>query len=162
MNHYLKKIAIIAIVVAMSAAAHAQVKGDKDVGVNLVFTPLQGPFEFLGIGAKFRYNITNPFRLESLFYYLFEKNNSSSWDFFVTGHLLIPIIDRIRIYPLLGFGIIGNSRSDTMIGCSYGCGIDYKISDKLFFNAEYVHKMEAALGDPWNIQYFTTGVVYRF
>lgn len=179
MKSFLKKLVIIAITVATTnITVDAQKKGDMAVGANLVFTPLQGPVILLGAGTKFQYNVSKPFRLESSFNYLFERDFVSRWDLYLNGHFLIPIYNQTKIYPIIGFGILGcesnypveedewssygGRKTSTLKGFSMGGGIDIKITDKLFFNAEYSLKAEAKINDAWSATYFVTGIVYRF
>ena len=164
-NNYNKLIVIALAIMTMSFAAKAQEKGDKAVGANLVFTAPPGEFDLLGAEAKFRYNIVKFFRLESTFSYLFERDYVGRWDLFVNAHVLIPLGDRIRLYPLSGFGILGyngEKSSATHLGCNLGGGVDYKISDKLILNIEYSYKWEAKWNDAWGDSYLSAGVLYCF
>jgi opacity protein-like surface antigen len=150
----IKKVAIIAIAaVTVSTLASAQEKGDKAVGANLVFGT-EG--SNIGLGAKFQYNVTAPIRLEGSFTYFFEKDYTSMWDLSVNAHYLFPLNEKLTVYPLAGLGIVGATTtipgttvstggvtvtpagelSSTDFGLNLGGGADYKLSDKLFLNAE--------------------------
>ena len=180
MKSFYKKLIIIAITaLTMNLAVEAQVRGAKAAGANLVLTSPPGEFDLLGVGAKFRYNISKIFRLESTFNYLFEKDFLSRWDFYINAHILIPLADRIKLYPLAGFGILGykgdypiitdewgftygGRSSSTYLGCNFGGGMDYKMTSKLIFNVEYSYKWEAKLNDAWGDSYFSAGIIYLF
>jgi len=182
MDNIIKKTIIITIaVLAINFAAGAQVKGDKAAGANVVLTS-SGEVDLLGVGAKFRYNTSKLFRLESSFNYLLEKDFVRRWDFFVNAHLLISLADRIKIYPLAGFGILektanypvvteinewgeftyGGKDSSNIAGCNLGVGIDYGITNKLVFNAELSGKYEAKINDARGNTYIMAGLVFRF
>ena len=101
-------------------SANAQQKGDMALGAHLAIGTQIDP-SYFGIGAKFRYNITNPIRLEGSFTYFFPhkdeyyngyirgnvKTTYSMWDFSVSGHYLFSISDRVVLYPLAGLTILG-------------------------------------------------------
>jgi len=175
-NLFLKRAAITVIaVLAMSVAAVAQITGDKAVGANLVFGSGDG-LSNVGIGAKFQYNVTDPIRLEGSFTYFFKKDYVSMWDFSVNAHYLFHVADQITVYPLAGvgllgvtasipkidlgdFGIIGGgSSSKTEFGFNLGGGIDYKLTDQLFLNAELKYKIY----NNWDRFLISVGVGYKF
>ncbi|MDR1880173.1 MAG: porin family protein [Tannerellaceae bacterium] len=169
-----KRVAIVAIaVVTMSVAADAQVKGDMAVGGNLVLGTGDSYTNF-GIGAKFQYNILDPLRAEASFTYFLKKDYVSMWDLSVNAHWLFSVADKIKLYPLAGFGILGGSASVPSVnmgGISYGGGsssstdfafnlgggIDYELTDKLVLNGELKYKISD--GSRFLI---SAGVAYRF
>ena len=156
----------------MNLAVEAQVKGDKAIGANTVLTS-GGEVDLLGFGAKFRYNTSKLFRLESSYNYLFKKESVSSWDLYLNAHILISLTDKFKVYPLAGIGILGYTYypvisydggrdSYTRRGWKLGGGLDYSITKKLIFNFEYNYIWEALWNDAWGISYFNAGLVYRF
>ena len=165
--------AIIAIaVVTMSMAAYTQEKGDMAVGGNLVFGSGDS-YSNIGIGAKFQYNVTDPIRLEGSFTYFPKKDLMSMWDLSVNAHYLFPVSEQITVYPLAGLGILGYSVStptidlgpfgsfgvsDSELGFNLGGGIDFKLTDKLFLNAELKYR----IGSDWDRLLLSVGVGYRF
>ena len=161
-------------VVTLNVTAEAQEKNDKAAGVNLAISGQH----IIGIGAKYQYSITKPLRVESSFNYMFNRdliNSMNKWDLYINAHLLIPVINRIKLYPLAGLGIVRREIKYLIIEeeCSYyddigdftywcfnfGGGIDCKITDKLIFNIELNHKWL----DRYNGHtYISTGIIYRF
>jgi len=160
-NVFLKRVAIVIIaVVTMSMSAFAQEKGDMAIGGSLVFGSGNG-YGNVGLGGKFQYNVTNPIRLEGAFTYFFEKKNTSMWDLSANAHYLFKVADQITVYPLAGVGILGVSsygHSDSDFGINLGGGLDYKLADNLFINAE----LKFRVGGDWDRTMFGIGLGYRF
>lgn len=173
MKIVLKKAAVLIIaVLAMNVVANAQEKGDMAIGGNLVLGSGDS-FTNYGIGAKFQYNVTNPIRLEGSFTYFLKKDYVTMWDLSVNGHWLLPVADKITVYPLAGVGILNygydldlgmeeygvdDSGSKSDIAFNLGGGIDYKLTDKLLLNAELKYK----ISDRWNRLLVSAGVAYKF
>jgi outer membrane protein X len=176
MTSILRKVAIVAIaLVTMSVAANAQEKGDMAAGGNLVLGSGDS-FTNYGIGAKFQYNVMNPLRLEGSFTYFLKKDYVTMWDLSVNGHWLFPIADKITVYPLAGLGILGSrasvpvinlggfgsygggSASNSDLALNLGGGADFKLTEKLFFNAELKYKFS----DNWDRLLLSAGIAYRF
>jgi outer membrane protein X len=165
MKSIFRKVAIVAIaLVSMSVAVNAQEKGDMAAGGNLVLGSGDS-FTNYGIGAKFQYNVTNPIRLEGSFTYFLKKDNLTMWDLSVNAHYLFPVADKLTVYPLAGLGILnygssygGYSASSSDIAFNLGGGIDYKLTDKLVFNAELKYK----ISDTWDRLLLSAGLAYKF
>jgi len=168
MKNIFKKVAIAAIALTVSVAAHAQSKGDMAVGGNLVLGT-GNSYSNIGIGAKFQYNVTDPIRLEGSFTYFLKKDYVTQWDFSVNGHYLFPVTDLITVYPLAGLGLYGTkwsidwglgntSHSTSDICVNLGGGADYKLSDKLVLNAELKYKIV----NNWSRLMLSAGVAFRF
>ena len=167
MKSVFKKMAIVVIVaVTMNVAAYAQEKGDMAVGGNLVFGSGDS-YSNVGIGAKFQYNVTKPIRLEGSFTYFLEKDYLSMWDLSINGHYLIPVADKITVYPLAGLGMLGwkadygfgiGSVSDSEFGFNLGGGCDFKLSDRLILNAELKYK----IGGDLDRLLLSAGIAYKF
>jgi len=173
MNYYYIKLTIIAIVaIIINVTAIAQEKNDKAVGVNFAINSQR---KIISIGAKYRYNINKIFRVESSFNYLFDNNILNKWDLFENAHLLIPIGNRLRIYPLAGIGILqkrknknpiieeewsyyDESKSSIFWALIFGGGIEYRITDKLIINLELIQKSSNDI----RYTYLSTGILYRF
>ncbi len=103
----MKKVLLAAgLALAGFAGASAQ-EGQTAAGINLGVAPcLEGegtPTNF-GIGAKFQYNVTDPIRVEANLEYWFKAKNISVFDVAANIHYLIPIVDNVRLYPLIGIG----------------------------------------------------------
>jgi outer membrane protein X len=160
-----RKVAIVAIaVLTMSVVVGAQEKGDMAAGGNIVLGSGDS-FTNFGIGGKFQYNVTNPFRLEGSFTYFLKKDYITMWDLSVNGHWLFPVADKITVYPLAGLGILNcgydiedNSDSTSDIAFNLGGGIDYQLTDKLIFNAELKYK----ISDHLDRFLISAGLAYKF
>ena len=75
---FFHKAAIVIIaMVTMSVSAVAQQKGDKAVGGNLIIGA-GDDYTNIGIGAKFLYNVSNPFRVAGEIDF-FPKKEFVSW-----------------------------------------------------------------------------------
>ncbi|MCL2502799.1 MAG: porin family protein [Bacteroidales bacterium] len=168
MKNIFKKAAIAAIVLTMSVAAHAQLKGDMAAGGNLVLGT-GSSYTNIGIGAKFQYNVTDPIRLEGSFTYFLKKDYVTQWDFSVNGHYLFPVADQITVYPLAGLGVYGTkwsidwglgntSASNTDVCVNLGGGVDFKLTDQLILNAELKYKIV----NNWSRLMLSAGVAFRF
>jgi outer membrane protein X len=160
--------AIAIIATTMCLTTHAQKKGDLAAGLNLVLgigSNSGVSYTNIGVGAKFLYNVIDPIRLEGSFTYFLEKDFVSMWDFSMNGHFLLPLTDQITVYPLAGLGIFGTkvdfglgAITDSNICVNLGAGIDYKLSDQFFFNAE----MKFKFVNNWNRQLLSAGITYKF
>lgn len=104
----------------LSVGAFAQ-KGKSEIGVNIDLAPTlsTNPTSFnLGFGAKYRYGLSNHFRLDANFtYYLnslvsLKENNYdkvSMYDISLNAHYLIKVSDKATLYPLVGLGYVNLS-----------------------------------------------------
>jgi len=164
------KMAIIAIaVVTMSMAAQAQQKGDMAAGANLAIG-IGNHYTNVGITGKFQYNVINPLRLEGSLTFFPKKDYVSFWDVSVNAHYLFPIAERFTIYPLAGLGIFGSkmnyighyselgSSSSTDVCFNIGGGVDFKLTEKLFLNAELKYKIVKH----WDRFMISFGAGYKF
>lgn len=101
----------------LSVSVFAQ-KGKSEVGINVDVAPTLStePVSMnLGFGAKYRYGLSNRFRLDANFTYylnsmvkLDEKNYDklSMMDISVNVHYLIKCGNKMTFYPLAGLGYI--------------------------------------------------------
>ena len=172
-SEFLKRIAIVAIaVVTMSVAVQAQQQGDMAAGGHLAYWGEDG-FSSVGIGGKFRYNITDPIRLEGSFTFFLPKKflgdiKMSMWDLSVNGHYLFPVSDKVTLYPLAGLSILGFKSSGTFLGIdashsetklflNIGGGVDFNVADNIAINLE----PKLIVGDG-NAFILSAGVVFKF
>ena len=91
-------------------------KGDMSVGVNLGVAPCiesGASLTNFGIGAKFRYHVTSPIRIEADLDYWLKAKECDVLDFSVNAHYLFKVTDKINVYPVVGLGFahIGGSIS---------------------------------------------------
>ncbi|MDR1563075.1 MAG: porin family protein [Dysgonamonadaceae bacterium] len=166
-----KRVALIFAIatVTMSTTAVAQEKGDMAAGGNLTLGSGDS-YTNVGIGAKFRYNVTAPLRLEGSFTYFLKKDYLNMWDLSVNGHWLFPAGDRLTLYPLAGLGILGwkysydfgwgvdGSASDSDIAFDLGGGVDFTLTGNISLNAELKYK----IADHWDRLLLSAGVTYKF
>jgi outer membrane protein X len=168
----IKRVAICVIAVLMiSVTAKAQEKGDFAVGVNAALGSGDSYTNF-GLGAKLQYNVTNPIRVEAAFNYFLPKDMLSMWDLGLNGHYLIPLNEKITLYPLAGFAVLGSKidlgelaklfgaddTSSSDFGVNLGGGIDLKLSEQLFFNVQ----LKYTIAGDWGRFIPSVGVAYRF
>lgn len=153
---------------AAALPAAAQQEGDMAWGVHAA---LATDNSNVGLGAKFRYNVTDPIRLEGSFTYFFENDNLSLWDLSADAQWLFPVDEGITLYPLAGLGIcnaklsglplsmpIGGveSVSDTDLGLNLGGGADFAVARDTDITAQL--KYNTALDQI----VFSAGVAFKF
>lgn len=98
---------MIACMMLMSTAMFAQNEAGKmAIGVQGSYG-LHKDYKNFGAGIKFQYNITEAFRGEAAGNYFFKKDNVSMWDANINFHYLIPIGDKLNVYPIVGATLVG-------------------------------------------------------
>lgn len=164
MKRYLFTVICLAIFAISTTNVSAQGKGDMAVGAGLAYGTGDS-FSNIGLGAKFQWNPIEKLRIEPSFTYYFKKDYISMWDLSANAHYLFPVAEKFTLYPLAGVGILnakvsvaGVSASDSEFGFNLGGGADFKLSDKLFLNAELKYK----IGDAWNRFIISAGIGYKF
>lgn len=113
----MKKIFYLLLVLPLGLGtlnASAQEKGEMAAGINLGVAPCLesgASTTNFGIGAKFQYNISNPFRLEAALDYGFKNKGKDVMTVGVNAHYLFKIGNKFNVYPLvgLGYGHLGGS-----------------------------------------------------
>ena len=167
MKNFLKKAAIIAIAVAlMNVTANAQTKGDKAIGAHIALAT-GNHYSHLGIGGKFQYNILDAVRAEGSLTFYPPKDYVSMWDVSLNGHYLIPVADKITVYPLAGVGLLGarfsweghHSSSNSVFCLNLGGGADYELMPNIALNAELKYKIAE---DGWGRLMPSVGIAYKF
>lgn len=147
----MKKLLLIICAMTLSLGAFAQ-KGKSEVGINFDIAPTfsTDPVSAnIGIGAKYRYGISNKFRLDANFTYffpslteldeeLFEK--IKMWDVSVNIQYLLKIKDKFTFYPLAGLGYIDVS-----------CNSDYNSNGNSIQDANHDKDLIDAGGKSHNI-----------
>jgi len=172
MKTFLSKMAIVAIAVTMSLPVFAQEKGDKAIGGNFVFSGSRhGGYTYthLGVSAKARYNILDAVRAEGELTFFLPKDYWTSVDLSLNGHYLLPIADMITVYPLAGLGIYNSFYTGKGIGynnyndvcLNIGGGIDFNITDQLYFTVEAKFKIVNRYSYG-NVILLSAGVAYKF
>ena len=174
MKTFLSKIAIVAIALTMNLPVFSQEKGDMAIGGNFVFTGNRYDRSMntrMGVSAKARYNILDAIRAEGELT-LFLPKNSVTWvDLSLNGHYLLPIADAVTVYPLAGLGIYNWFYTGKGVGYSnhndvcfnLGGGMDFYITDQLYFNVEAKIKLVNGYYHYGNINLLVSaGVAYKF
>ena len=103
----MKKLMMIAAMVLMSTGAFAQEAGQMAVGVSL--TDYLGSSSRIALGAKFQYCINENFRAEADFKFYPKKDEVTVWNPTLNLHYVIPIIEKLYVYPMGGIGLWGYS-----------------------------------------------------
>lgn len=162
-------LAVMAMVCVV-CGANAQAKGDMAAGVNLNYRMWDKASDFnnLGFGAKFRYNVTDPIRLEANFNYTLEKDNITAMDYTVNGHYLFNVGEKFLLYPTVGVGFanlkfeVGDfSESSNEFMWQVGAGAEYPISEVINLNLEVKYNSAGGdIDDTWFM--FNLGATYKF
>ena len=155
-------------------------QGDFAIGGHLAIFPESGVPTF-GIGAKIRYNITDPIRLEGAFTYVLPMTVRymgvdvalSMWNFSANMHYLFAVSENVTLYPLVGFSVLGIvarasaggqsvRNSGTFVCFNLGGGIDIKLNNRIALNVEpklLLNQMDNVLGVSFMP---SAGIMYRF
>jgi len=138
------KMAIVVIALSTSVMANAQFSQRGDWGMALGGDFRIGTHEVLPefgfyIGAQ--WNVSNPIRLEASLGYGFESDYGvSTVEFNLNMHWLLPLGDRVNLYPLVGFnsivGMTDLETTDAFQGLNLGMGLDVLITELSFLNIE--------------------------
>ena len=97
-------------------ASFAQQKGDMALGFNFGVAPVvenHASMTNFGLGAKFRYNVSNPVRLEANLGYWFKSQTIDVIELSANVHYVFKVGNKFNIYPLLG---VGYARVNSSIG----------------------------------------------
>lgn len=176
----MKKYLLTACLAVAGLSSFAQEKGDMGVGLNLGVAPCLESGASLtnfGIGAKFRYNVSTPVRLEADVDYWFKSKNIDFFDISANVHYLFKVSDKFNVYPLVGIGYASVGASATIdmddfygmgsmtvsssvsrLLVNVGVGAEYALTDHLSLGAEVKFQyMEDFKRLPINI-----GLTYNF
>ena len=139
-----------------------------------------------GVGAQFRFNVAKRIRLDAAFTYFIPKNEEYTenipdlftgaitkktiettlkmWDLGFNVHFLLPLSDKITVYPLSGLSIIRNTTNtsgiDVTLTAPYfnvGAGLDLHLNDNVGIFLE--PKFLAGLNTGFTVK---TGIVFKF
>lgn len=180
MKKVMKKILVSLFLCLFGLTGFAQSKGDMSAGVHIGIAPIAekgAKFTNFGIGALYRYNITNPIRLEADLEYWFKNKGVSVFDITANVHYLFHF-DKLCLYPLAGIGYgSANSSYSVTIPDSEGKPVTMKDSNsagRFIFNlgagAEYPITEKITAGLEIKYQYMkdfsrwpiTIGATYHF
>ena len=164
MKKMLKTLVVCATMLIGVTTVSAQSKGDMATGLNFAIG-MGDDFTNYGLGAKFQYNILDNLRLEPSFTYFFEKDYMSNWDLSLNAHYLIPVMDRLCVYPLAGIGVFGanidmgviEGDESWFIG-NVGAGVEYDLGADFALGMDYKFKF----GDDIDRSVLAIGLTYKF
>ncbi|MBR5748279.1 MAG: porin family protein [Prevotella sp.] len=142
----MKKVMMIAAMMLMSIGAFAQ--GQFSIGASAGLAAYGDEYNPFGVGAKAQYSFTENFRGELDFNYWFPKDKAGVMDFDLNVQYLIPINEKINVYPLVGANLamthgdawkILFDEQQTLFGFQGGVGIEYFLTDnvKANFDVKY-------------------------
>ena len=168
------RIAITFIALTMNFSAIAQEKGDVAFGVNGLGGIYVDKMISYGIGFKLLYNISDPFRLagEADFSKGLKIDDNfiscGLQDYSVYAHYLIPISNKVTVYPLAGVGLfsmrsktkiagITETKIDNRFVGSFGAGVEYAITSNLFSSVELRFKHHSR-----NHYIYLASIAYKF
>ena len=120
----MKKVLLTIVLCAMALVGYAQ-KGEMMAGAQFILGAGQG-ITTPGLGAKFSYSITDPWRLAASANYGFKNKGISTWDVNVDAHYQFFFGKGMRAYPLAGFTVMGYHYGITPEEGFYG---DYDMGD---------------------------------
>lgn len=161
-------LAVMAMV-GFACGAQAQEAGDMSVGLNGNYRMWDKASDAnnFGLGAKFRYNITAPIRLEANFNYTFAKEKVTAMDYTINGHYLFPIGEKFVVYPTVGIGFanlsfdVDGMDSINEFMWQAGAGAEYEITDVIGINVEFKYNSAGGdIDDTWFM--LNAGVTYKF
>ena len=133
---------MIAALMLMSIGAFAQ-DGKFAIGANAGIAAYGNEYNPFGIGAKAQYLFTENFRGELAFNYWFPKDDAGLMDIDLNIQYLIPIADKLNVYPLVGANL-GLTHGDafktifdgqeSIFGFQGGAGIEYNLASNIKAN----------------------------
>lgn len=153
----MKKLFIALCITLAGFAANAQESGAMGLGVNLGVSPIleDGAPTNFEIGAKFQYGLTNTVRLQADLDYAFKADYIDVLTLSANAHFLIPVADKVRLYPLagIGYGRVGFSSGLDFDGGHFnlsehwnrflfnvGLGGEYDFATNLSVNLEFKYQ----------------------
>lgn len=126
----MKKFLLSIILSVVALGAYAQ-KGEMAASLQFTVGAGQG-LANPGLGAKFSYSITDPWRLAASFDYGFKNKGTAAWDVNVDAHYRFFFGRGFSAYPMAGFTVLGYSNSfvnTTCVGMNLGGGAEYDINE---------------------------------
>lgn len=161
---------MMAAILGFAASANAQSDSNMAAGLNFN-VGVGNSYTNMGIGGKFQYKFAERWRGEASFNYFFKKDYVDMWDANLDVHFLIPVGDKLVVYPLAGPTLRGakatvsfmgysSSASSTSFGVNYGAGVEYPLTDAIKVNFEM---KGVTAGSGWGTRgVFSIGAAYCF
>ena len=86
----------------------------------------------------------------------------SNWDLSLNAHYLIPVMDRLCVYPLAGIGVFGANIDMGVIESWFignvGAGVEYDLGADFALGMDYKFKF----GDDIDRSVLAIGLTYKF
>lgn len=162
----MKKILVFLVCLCACVATSYAQKGESALGINLNY----GNDTNVGLGVKYRYNLSDHIRIEPAFNYYFKHDYASMWDLNANFHYLCPVAENITVYPLAGLGYANATAhlkdlgegwenvSDGKITVNLGAGADFQVSSSVKLNLELKYQIV----DSYNQLVLSAGVIFAF
>lgn len=172
----MKKILLLFCTVLVSVTASARYydsepdAGDWAIGLNMNSGSYYPLINF-GLGTKLQYYATSAFRIEANFNWFIERKNVKNWDTNLNLHYTFPIVENLRVYPVVGANLMYGHHKRTRFcpGLNAGGGLQYNVAERVYVAAEAVYKYSSTKSLDNNDDYFlgpraelTVSVAYRF
>lgn len=114
----------------LSLGSFAQ-KGKNSIQVNVGYG---SKIENVGFGVQFNWAISKKMEFAPSINQFLQKDGATYKDINFDFHYLIPIGEKVKVYPLLGFSLVEwgytSENSETSFKFNYGVGTRYPLSDK--------------------------------
>lgn len=162
----MKKILVFLVCLCACVATSYAQKGESALGFNVNY----GNDTNVGLGVKYRYNLSDHIRIEPAFNYYFKHDYVSMWDLNANFHYLCPVAENITVYPLAGLGYANATAhlkdlgegwenvSDGKITVNLGAGADFQVSSSVKLNLELKYQIV----DNYNQLVLSAGVIFAF
>ena len=136
----MKKILLTTLMLMAAIGVSAQNKGTMAVGPKISLYTNTGRGAIFGIGGYYRYNLTDPLRLETNL--IVPCRSECSIDLNCNVQYLFEVADKWNIFPLVGLGV--NDLGDWSCGVDLGAGTDYRITRHWSLSADLRWKIQTA------------------
>ena len=160
----MKKFLLTMILCVFAAVGYAQ-KGEMSASAQFMLGAGQG-ITSPGLGAKFSYSVTDPWRLAASFDYGFRNKTIATWDVNIDAHYQFFFGKGMRAYPLAGFTVMGYQlkwdsykTNTTCVGMNIGGGFQYDINDAWAVYTEMKGQLVSHHGSRF---VWTVGGSYKF
>ncbi|MDO5074974.1 MAG: outer membrane beta-barrel protein [Bacteroidales bacterium] len=167
----MKKIFLLMGAMVLALGASAQ-KESKYIGGNLNFA---GRVNSAGLGVKGLYQFEKEWRGE-VGMNVFPSSGTSLWGVYGNVHYLVPVADKVNIYPLGGLEVmfwsydapkvtstnplpfVTESKTEMRVGLNLGVGGEYQLNRNWLLQAE----LKGQIVSGYSQGMLSLGVAYRF
>lgn len=143
----MKKVYLLLVCLCVCVMSASAQQGEQKIGAQLLY----GNETNVGLGLKYRYNITNQLRVEPAFDYFFKHDHVSAWDLMANFHYLFPVADQFTLYPVAGLGYFRakghgsdfgwSDYSEGRLAVNLGGGVDLKLSSNLTLDLQLKYQI---------------------